>query len=224
MNKKKKTTPLFAKIKLIKSITILLILILVITFGYFKIFKKDPKTYVVPNAANDSLKITSEETIVNKIHEVNKLISLQLDLKENMIIDNSWGDWEVFKKIQKIHYYGVGSYAVDLSNLSKDKVNVDKLTGTVTITIPKPQVDSVTIDRDKTTYETTDNGLLRFGDIKLKADEYNFVEKEVMNKMKDKLNDKKIYDQAVSNTKDNLKNILQSLTKDSSKISINIEA
>lgn len=119
LNRKNKTTPLFAKIKLIKSITVLLILILVITFGYFKIFKKSSKTYIVPNAANSNLKIASEETIINKIHEVNKLIPLQLDLKENMIIDNSWGEFDIFKKIQRIHYFGVGSYSIDLSTLSR---------------------------------------------------------------------------------------------------------
>lgn len=224
MNRKNKTTPLFAKIKLIKSITVLLILILVITFGYFKIFKKSSKTYIVPNAANSNLKIASEETIINKIHEVNKLIPLQLDLKENMIIDNSWGEFDLFKKIQRIHYFGVGSYSIDLSNLSKDDVSVNKVTGTVTITIPKPEVDSISIDRDKTTYETTDNGLLRFGDIKLKADEYNFIEKEVMVKMKDKLKEEDVFNQAVDNAKNNLKNLLQSVSSDPSKIAVKIES
>lgn len=101
---------------------------------------------------------------------------------------------------------------------------MNKVTGTVTITIPKPEVDSISIDRDKTTYETTDNGLLRFGDIKLKADEYNFIEKEVMVKMKDKLKEEDVFNQAVDNAKNNLKNLLQSVSSDPSKIAVKIES
>lgn len=218
-NRNDKTTSLGSKVKLIKNIVIIFSVLLIASMVYLKFFKTDAKTYVVPNSTDKTLKIASEETIVNKIHNVNKLVPLEVDLNENMVIDNSWGNLDIFKKIQKIHFYGTGNYTVDLSSISKEDVKVNKVTGTITVAIPKPSIDSVSIDRDKTSFETTDNGLLRFGDIKLSADEYNVVEKEVIIKMKNKLKSDEYYNKAEESAKKNLKNILSTVSEGN----INIE-
>lgn len=218
-NRNDKTTSLGSKVKIIKNIVIIFAVLLIASMVYFKFFKTDAKTYVVPNSTDKTLKIASEETIVNKIHNVNKLVPLEVDLNENMVIDNSWGNLDIFKKIQKIHFYGTGNYTVDLSSISKEDVKVNKVTGTITVAIPKPSIDSVSIDRDKTSFETTDNGLLRFGDIKLSADEYNVVEKEVIIKMKNKLKSDEYYNKAEESAKKNLKNILSTVSEGN----INIE-
>ena len=175
---------------------------------------------IVPNSTDKTLKIASEDTIVNKIHNVNKLVPLEIDLNENIVIDNSWGNLDIFKKIQKVHFYGTGNYSVDLSTINKKNININKVTNTISITIPKPVVDSISIDRDKTTYEGTDNGLFRFGDIKLSADEYNIIEKEVKTRMTEKLKNDEHYNKAVDNAKQNLSNILKTVSEGSIKIEL----
>lgn len=218
--RKKKSTSLTGKVRFIKNIVIIIAVALIVSMVYLKFFKADAKTYIVPNSTDKTLKIASEDTIVDKIHNVNKLVPLEIDLNENIVIDNSWGNLDIFKKIQKVHFYGTGNYSVDLSNISKDNIDINKVTGTVTITIPKPVVDSISIDRDKTTYEGTDNGLFRFGDIKMSADEYNVIEKEVKTKMTEKLKDDEHYNKAVDNAKKNLANILKTVSEGTIKVEV----
>lgn len=221
LNKKnKKSTSLTGKVRFIKNIVIIIAVMLIVSMIYLKFFKADAKTYIVPNSTDKTLKIASEDTIVDKIHNVNKLVPLEIDLNENIVIDNSWGNLDIFKKIQKVHFYGTGNYSVDLSAINKKNVNINKVTGTITITIPKPVVDSISIDRDKTTYEGTDNGLFRFGDIKMSADEYNIIEKEVKTKMTEKLKDDEHYNKAVENAKQNLSNILKTVSEGTIKIEV----
>ena len=221
LNKRnKKSTSLTRKVRFIKNIVIIIAVMLIVSMVYLKFFKADAKTYIVPNSTDKTLKIASEDTIVNKIHNVNKLVPLEIDLNENIVIDNSWGNLDIFKKIQKVHFYGTGNYSVDLSTINKKNININKVTNTISITIPKPVVDYISIDRDKTTYEGTDNGLFNFGHIKLSADEYNIIEKEVKTRMTEKLKNDEHYNKAVDNAKQNLSNILKTVSEGSIKIEL----
>ncbi|WP_160677050.1 DUF4230 domain-containing protein [Clostridium sp. C8-1-8] len=186
--------------------------------------KDKPKiTKMLPSKSNTKLSFVTEESIVDKIQKVEKLVVVEVDLNEKMVIDNSWGEWDVFKKIQKVDYYGKGSYSLDLSSIDNSKVKIDKLNKIVTVHLPRPIASTPTIDYDKTTFESTEKGLLRFGDIKLTKDESAVIDKEVISRMGSKLKDTTIYDEAVKNSEDTVKKLIKPIVDDNVKINVLFE-
>ncbi|GFZ34208.1 hypothetical protein CSC2_47340 [Clostridium zeae] len=186
--------------------------------------KDKPKiTKILPSSSNTKLSFITEESIVDKIQKVSKLVVVEVDLNEKMVIDNSWGDWDVFKKLQRVDYYGKGSYSIDLSSIDNSKVKIDKLNKVVTIYLPKPTANTPSIDYDKTTFESTEKGLLRFGDIKLTKDESAVIDKEVIARMDNKLKEATIYDVATKNGQDTVQNLIKPIVDDNVKINVIFE-
>ncbi len=177
----------------------------------FNIFDKSKLTQPT---LNSSIKYLTEESIVNKIQNTEKIIPLETELTENIIVDNSWGDLDLFKKIKRIQYVGKGDYYLDLSSLDKSQVSIDKLSKKITVTLEKPKLNKVYLLNDRTLYETTSNGFLRFGEIKLTVEELNIIEREALSRMEKKLNEDSFILIAEQNSKDLLKKLLSSLTKD----------
>lgn len=172
---------------------------------------------------NSSIKYLTEESIVNKIENTEKIIPLETELSENIIIDNSWGDLDSFKKIKRIQFVGKGDYYLDLSYLDKSQVTIDKLSNKITLTLEKPKLNKVYLLNDKTLYETTSNGFLRFGEIKLTVEELNIIEREALSRMEKKLSEDSFILIAEENSKELLKNLISSLTKDDINIDISFK-
>ncbi|MBK1813520.1 DUF4230 domain-containing protein [Clostridium sp. YIM B02505] len=212
-----------------KTFNIVLAFLVFTSFGCYISYRiiKDKETAkitkILPSNSNTKLSFITEESIVDKIQKVSKLVVVEVDLNEKMIIDNSWGDWDVFKKLQKVDYYGKGSYSIDLSSLDSSKVKIDKLNKKITISLPKPAANTPTIDYDKTTFESTEKGLLRFGDIKLTKDESAVIDKEVISRMDNKLKETALYDEAVKNGEDTIQDLIKPIVDANVKISIIFE-
>ena len=213
--------------RLIKKRTIFLIIscvILGIFLGY-RIFvepKKEKATWVVPNINNPSKKFITKDALVNEIRQKQDLITLEVDMNENVVLDNSWGTLSVFKKMQTINFFGQGIYTVDLSKLQPGKVSLEDKTNKITIKVPLPKIKAIDIDNQKTIYQSPDNGFLRFGEIKLTPAESETMQATVKEKMIKKLSEDEYRDKAKKSAEETIIKLVQSIVGTESKSSYTI--
>lgn len=196
----------------IKKRTIFLI-VLCLLIGSFALYKfydnSNSHPWTISKTEDNSKRFISKETIVKSIKQKQKLITTEINMNETMAIDNSWGDLAVFKKVQNIDFVGTGIYTVDLSDLSSKNIEIKN--NIIKISIPKPSVESITLDENKTVYNKTDRGLLRFGEIKLSTEDQQLLLKTVKDKMKDKMLEENYYNTAINNSKKSMINLLNSI-------------
>ncbi|MGL4773220.1 MAG: DUF4230 domain-containing protein [Clostridium sp.] len=196
------------------TLSLAMFFILAGIFLGYKLFKEknvSPEKWTLSESNNGSIKFLSEDNIVEEINSVNKIIPLEIDITHSIVIDDSWGDWSIFQKAKKINFLVHCSYAIDLTTLTKDDVDLNKLNNTITLTLNKPYVYSMQIDEDKTVYESPKLGLLRFGDIDLSPEEYGVIKKNIEKSLQDKLNSKELYDKAIENSQTCLKSIFSQI-------------
>ncbi|ERI90484.1 hypothetical protein HMPREF1982_03850 [Clostridiales bacterium oral taxon 876 str. F0540] len=214
--------------KIIKKRTIIL-MVVCICFGVFisyKLFvspKKAKATWIVPNVSDISKKFITEDTLVKEIHQKQELITLEINMTEKVILDNSWGNFEIFKKVQSINYSGTGTYIVDLSNLKPENITIDNKDKKVTVNIPSPSAKTVNLIEEKTEYQTPENGLLRFGEIKLTSEENMAILKNVKDKMAKKMSEADYVSQAQKSSEQTLKNLVQAIMKNQTSDDYDIE-
>ncbi|WP_459836486.1 DUF4230 domain-containing protein [Clostridium carnis] len=195
-----------------------LLLILFVLIGLFlgyKIFvspKNSPKQWKLTDNTNKGIKFFSEESLVNEIRSVNKIIPLETELTDSVVIDKSFGNLDILKKFKRIKFFANCSYAVDLSQLTENDTKINKLKNEIELSLPKPEVFSVNINQNKTIYEETSTGLLRFGDVELTTEEYGVIQREVCNNFEIKMKDPEIYEKAISNTIISLEKLLKQIT------------
>ena len=90
---KKKTLNVFKKI--------FLVLLILLVFIYIKYPTKIQK--LLPQSLNiQSNNILTEDTIINKIKDVNKLIPLEIELSQTLTVDNTYFNLDIFKKSKKM--------------------------------------------------------------------------------------------------------------------------
>ncbi|NYC96328.1 hypothetical protein [Clostridium acetobutylicum] len=99
------------KIKVQKK-TFFIIMFLCILIGFFaayKVFNKmstsQSKPWVVADADDISKKFISKETLIKKIETKTKAYKTEAQISEKVTIDNSWGNLDIFKKLQKYIFY-----------------------------------------------------------------------------------------------------------------------
>ena len=190
----------------------LLCLVIGFTFAY-RIYvtpKADSKPWTITKTIDGSKKFITKETLVTEIKQKQKLITTEVNLNEKITIDNSWGNLSIFKKIQNINFIGTGIYVLDLSNINSNNISINE--NLISITLPKPSVEMVTLNEEKTVYETPERGLLRFGDIKLSPEDHQQLIVVVKDKMKNKMLEKQYYDKAIDNSEKSIKTLLQPIS------------
>lgn len=169
---------------------------------------------------NAQVNVLTEETIVNEVRSVNKIIPLEVELSESITLDNSFGDLEILKKSKKLTFFATCSYSMDLSQLSKNDIILDENTNEITICLPKPEVFSINIDETKTIYSEPDLGFLRFGDIQITTEKLGYIRSMLTESFKDKMNDDDLYNEAIDNTSILLQNLVNNITDQTFKITI----
>ena len=198
----------------IKKRTALLI-VLCLILGFFIAYRiyvtpnSGSKSWTISKTEDGSKKFISKETLVSSIKQKQKLITTEVQLKESITIDNSWGTLAIFKKMQDINFVGTGLYDIDLSTLNSKNVTIKN--NEIILTLPKPSIEAITLDPNKTTYNETDKGLLRFGDIKLSTEDEELLRKTVQDKMKDKMIEKQYYNTAINNSKESMISLIRSI-------------
>lgn len=169
---------------------------------------------------SNTFKIISEESLLKEIKNVNKIIPLEVELSKIITIDKSWGNLEVFQKFKRIKFFANCSYSIDLSNLTTNDINIDSKKNELSINFPNPQIFSINIDKEKTVYEDSSNGLLRFGEIKLTSEEFNIIQNEVQKSFEETMKDDEIYEKVLSDSKVSIENLLNQITDKKMSISI----
>lgn len=181
--------------------------------------------WIVPNINDTSTKFITKDALISEIREKQDLITMEVDMIEKVVIDNSWGDLSIFKKVQSVNYFGKGLFTVDLSQIKSENLVVQEDEKRLTIKIPEPIIKAITIDEEKTTYENPENGVFRFGEIKLTASENQTMVKSVKDKMSKKMLEFELYERASKTTEAIVKSLIETITegKTKSKYEIIIE-
>ena len=171
----------------------------------------------------NDITILTEETLVNEVKRVNKLIPLEVELSQSILIDRSLWDLEVFKKCKTITFFANCSYnSVDFSNITTTDIILDNSSKHITMSISPPEVFSINIDETKTKYSEPELGLLRFGDIQLSSEEFGDLRTKLDDEFKLKMTNESLQDQAISNTKSSLENIIYNLIGEKYTIDVNV--
>lgn len=219
------------KISFKRKVKLIILAIIIFTAGGFFIAyriyhpaKQSSSQWIVPNINNPSNKYITKDALVKEIQQKNELISMETELSEEVTIDDSWGTLPIFKKIQNVQFTGEGIYTIDLSKLASDNLSLDNKNKSITITSPAPTVKSITIDEQKTIYETPEHGFLRFGEIKLTTAELQSIQSSAKSKMNEKMLSPELYTQAQNNTKTALSDFVKSLLgKEASSYTIDVQ-
>ncbi len=152
------------------------------------IVQVDLNTVYLPSS---DIKVNFSEVILGQQQETRKLIvstheatvSTQLSAS---LINNV--DLDFLTKTQKVSYFGTGYFVVDLDNLTAANIIDDPENKTITIQIGHAYLEVVDIDPEKVIVDEVKQGLLAWGKIKLTMNDYNEIEKELVNRMEDKFN------------------------------------
>lgn len=205
------------------------VLILALTFTYlgYKVYhtsKNQSDPWVVTDVSNNSGKFISKETLIKDIKDKQSLITMETDLEETIILNDSWGEFEIFKKLQTIRFYGRCIYSIDLSSLNTDSIEENKSNGSITITVPNPSIKDIILDENKTLYESPEMGILRFGDITLSPAEYDVILSHIKTRMKEKLSESENINKVKEKSTSSLKSLVSTLCNvDSSKIFVEFQ-
>lgn len=200
----------------------LLFIIIGLYLGY-SIFEKNdklPSQWTITDNTNiNRPKYASTESLVNEIKSVNKIVPLEIELSEEIVVNDSWGSLGIFEKIKTIKFYANCSYFIDLSAI--DTSDVETSSNSLNISIPKPQVLSVNILGDKTLYNEPELGLFRFGDITLTSEEYGVIYNDISKVFNDKMMSDELYEQALTSSKTAIEDLLKDLLNNDAKINVN---
>ncbi len=196
---KKKTLNVFKKI--------FLVLLILLVFIYIKYPTKIQK--LLPQSLNiQSNNILTEDTIINKIKDVNKLIPLEIELSQTLTVDNTYFNLDIFKKSKKITFFANCSYSIDFSSLSNNNIKINNSTKD----IPKIDIFSIDIDENKTIYGDTEVGFFRFGDLKLSSEEINELYSSANDMFCKQMNNQNFFNQTLQNSQKSLEALLFNLT------------
>lgn len=208
---------------------ILLLMIACISMGFIAAYKTNHPTtetsipWIVPNASNSSTRFITHDTILNELQNKQELIPLELDLTEKVTINDSWGNVDVFKKLQNVYLVAKGIYTLDLSQISSESIHLSDNKKSISIKAPRPLVKVITIDEQKTIYETTQNGILRFGEIKLTPTEYQTLLSRAKTIMNEKMSSSELYDQAIKSSEWALKSFIKSILGEETNYTVIVE-
>lgn len=146
----------------------------------------DPNTIVLDGG---KVRVSFSDVILSEQKETRKLVVFEQEgtvtakIEERVIKQL---DVEALKKNQSITYTATGHFIVDLDKLSKSNLVDDQDNKILTIKINHPHLDSIDIDPNEIKIGGKDNGVLAFGDLKLSLKDYNDIEKDLQNRLKEK--------------------------------------
>ena len=140
---------------------------------------------------NSDVEVNFAEVILSDHEETRKLIvSKQRGTVKTELTDKVVNklDFDFLKKTQSVSYTGTGSFVVDLDKLTAANVIEDKNKRTITIRIDHAYLDTIEIDPNNIIIDEVKEGLLARGDIQLTVSDYNAIEKELRDRLKEKFN------------------------------------
>ncbi|MDR2938788.1 MAG: DUF4230 domain-containing protein [Clostridiales bacterium] len=140
-----------------------------------------PMDIEMPEMAKILKKIKVQDVLFERINAKKELVVLETELREEIKWDESFTDWKIFRKDQTIVFYGKAKFSTNLGEITEEMMEYNEDTEVLTIKIKKPIISSVEILEGRTEIYSTNNGLLRFGEIEITAAEQNELMKKVKN-------------------------------------------
>lgn len=198
-----------------KTFKLIFLIIFIIFLSLILLYTKYPNKLknLLPNALNiKSSEILTEDTLINEIKDVNKLIPLEIELSETLTVDNTYFNLDIFKKSKKITFFANCSYSIDFSSLSNNNIKINNSTKDIKITVPKIDIFSIDIDENKTIYGDTEVGFFRFGDLKLSSEEINELYSSANDMFRKQMNNQNFFNQTLQNSQKSLEALLFNLT------------
>ena len=116
--------------------------------------------------------------IATQLTEASRLVTLEIEM-EHMVTTDNEARWGVFRISQDITFYATGTFSTDLSLLTGEDIIIDDRRERVIVFLPRPQVEAITIDPDRTVFQDPEGRLLRFRDITVTHEEQNTIQTEV---------------------------------------------
>ena len=194
--KRKRSRSITARQLLFRGIGLILLLALVFTLpsiirSIIGRYKKGAEAADLDPAGEKGKVFITEVDIKNAIlgaaRDNSALVVHEQDVKQEYTITKSFLNWDVFTKTKTVRMFGTGYYAVDLSGITAERVNVNMAGSVVEIVIPNSFLLTVSPDYSKTEFEDMDRGWLAFGDIKLNSEQQNEIYKDVYAHMEEEL-------------------------------------
>ena len=150
------------------------------------IVQVDLNTIYLPSS---DIKVNFSEVILGQQQETRKLIvSTHEATVSTQLSDSLINNVDFLTKTQKVSYFGTGYFVVDLDNLTAANIMDDPENKTLTIKIGHAYLEVVDIDPEKVIVDEVKQGLLAWGKIKLTMNDYNAIERELVNRMEEKFN------------------------------------
>lgn len=207
----------------IKTYFKIFLILLLVLLGYKLFLGYKSQSNNLKHSSIDNIKIISEESLVKEIKSVNKIIPLEVELSKLITIDKSWGGFDIFQKYKRIKFFANCSYSIDLSQITTEDIHIDDKNKKIDITLSNPDIYSININREKTVYEDSSNGLLRFGEIKLTSEEFDSIQEEVFKSFEETMRSDEIYNKVISNTKISLEKLLDQIISEDIDINISFK-
>ena len=133
----------------------------------------------VENTQN--MRMVVGNTVVEGFNRAGRLVVLDVDLSYSITIDNSWGNFAIFTNAQDITMYSTGTFSTNLYNLTANDI-IWEYDGGITVSVPFPEIESIQIHPDETTFYTT-AGLFRTGQINISPEEHNYLLAQAQHQM-----------------------------------------
>ena len=139
-----------------------------------------------------------EEAILGEREQLKKLEVYSVEVSDlATITDAGFAKLKIFTKSQYINYHGTAIYTVDLSTLTKDSITLDDENMTVIITVPNVQLEPINIPSENIEVgDVQRETILALGDIKIKPEDEKAIETEAKNRMKAKLEEDNVIEDA----------------------------
>ena len=137
------------------------------------------------------------EPILSDQSKLKKIEVLSYQVSDAMTITNAGlFKLEVFSKTQLITYHGTAVYTVDMSGFNRNNLLVDNNNKKVVMIVPHAKLEPINISSEDMEVGDVEKGVLAFGDLKLTVEQQRQLQNEVTQKMKRKLIDDNIQEEA----------------------------
>lgn len=161
-----------------------------------------------PQEATIVEKTHFRDSLIENITAKQELITLEVDLSEEIVLDDTWINLDIFKKNQRIIYKGVGLFTVDLSEINGDSILVDDGRKIVQVKLSPPSVKSVQIDENRTEYFTVENAIFRSSkEVKLTSSEQQTLMLQVKSTMLEKMNEVELLSSAEDSARESISSL-----------------
>ncbi len=139
------------------------------------------------------------DSIVKEAEAHSELVVMEQPLEVSTTITKAGlANLEIFSKTKTITYFGRGVFTVDLNRVTRDKIETDHESKTVTIHIQKPKLQYLNVDLEKTVFEDTEKGFLAFGDLALTMEQQQEIQKSIEARMREMLAEEDVKAEAVN--------------------------